>query len=152
MTVVHQIRVPYAGEWLTSNKEKFRYTRAKWVRAWREATLQACRATKPKLPTRITPVTIHAIAYYTGHAPVKDRPNLYPTIKAIIDGLTPMRVITRRTADGTQRRYTTLGYGLLPDDTDQHIHNTTWELRPLPPKAQPYVQLIITHQQPGADQ
>lgn len=121
----YTITVPGCG-WLTANPRSTgdRYGRASTIRAWREATVLVCRAAK--LPTGITPVRIHAIAFYaTPRAPVRDRLNLAPTIKAIVDGLGPARTITR---NGVPFR--SAGYGLVPDDSDEHVWDTTWKVVP----------------------
>jgi len=134
MSTVYRVKVPYAGEWLTSNKTS-RYQHGS--KGWRDATAVACRAAK--LPQGLTPVTIHALAYYTGRAPVRDLANLYPTIKACVDGCTPLRISTRN-----GKRHTRGGYGLIPDDSDRHVIGLpTWELRRS--DTQPYLLLEITH-------
>lgn len=107
--------------WLTANIERHRQARSRKVRAWREATVAAC--TVAGLPKGITPVTITAVVLHAGRAPVRDRLNLAPTLKAIVDGLTPPKTFRR---DG--KTYTTAGYGLLPDDSDRHVVDTTWRL------------------------
>lgn len=118
--VVYQVRIP-AQAWLTSNKtSSYRYGR----RAWRDATSLACRIAK--LPVGLpVPVTIHLMCWWTGrNAPVRDRLNLQPTVKAIVDGLTPLKVVVRKGVMHTRG-----GYGLLVDDDDRHVRDTTWELR-----------------------
>ena len=118
------LTVAFAGAWLTSNPRSTVdwYGRARQVRAWRDATVIACHAARA--PHGITPVRISMVARSTGRAPVRDSMNLYPTVKAIVDGLTPRRVITRG-----KRVYVTPGYGLLPDDDDRHVlGHPTWTL------------------------
>lgn len=119
----HQWRLEvYApDEWLTANIERHRQARSRKVRAWREATVAACH--NARLPLGITPVNITAVVLHAGRAPVRDRLNLAPTLKAIVDGLTPARTFKR---DG--KTYTTAGYGFLPDDSDRHVTGPTWEL------------------------
>lgn len=121
----YTIVVPGCG-WLTANPRSTtdRYGRAATIRAWREATVVAC--LQAKLPKDITPVTIHAVAFYSSRqAPVRDRLNLAPTIKAIVDGLGPPKAWTR---NGAQKR--SAGYGLLPDDSDDHVLSTDWKVIP----------------------
>lgn len=115
------ITIPAPGPWLTANIERFYLGRSAAVRQWREATVWAC--TAARLPTDITPVTIHAACHYVGRAPVRDRLNLAPTIKALVDALTPPRTFVRK-----GKTYTTAGYGLLPDDSDKHVLGTDWQL------------------------
>jgi hypothetical protein len=119
------ITIPAPCDWLTANVERHKYQRAQLVRQWRSATWAAC--TKAKLPTGVTPVDIHAVVRYAGRqAPVRDRLNLAPTVKAIVDGLTPKKTTVR---DG--KTFHALGYGFLPDDSDKHVRATTWELERL---------------------
>lgn len=130
------MHIPFAGEWLTSNPSSTgnRYGRSRAIKAWRETTALICRA--HRLPTGITPVTIQADIYYVRRRPVRDKLNLAPTIKAIVDGLTPPKVWTRG-----GRQYRTLGHGFLPDDSDKHVLATTWDLHPA--QGLPCVELTI---------
>lgn len=118
------VRVPFAGEWLTANPASStdRYGRSRAIRDWREATAAACMAAR--LPKDVTPVRLILGVRYAGNrAPVRDRLNLAPTIKAIVDGLCPPKTITR-----AGRIYRTAGYGLLPDDSDEHVLGTEWTI------------------------
>lgn len=126
------VRIPYAGQWLTANKPaSYRYG----AKEWRDSANVACRAAK--LPRGITPVTLHLVCWYeTKRAPVRDKTNLFPTVKAIVDGLTPTVVSSRQ-----GRPHTRGGYGLIPDDSDRHVYDTTWILMP---GARPGVDLYIT--------
>lgn len=132
------VRVPFCGTWLTANPKSTadRYGRAETIRNWRWATAISCRSAK--LPQGITPVTIHADVFWVGNRPVRDKLNLAPTIKAIVDGLCPEREWTRN-----GRAHRSPGYGLLPDDSDKHVHATTWNLKQSP-TGQPFVELVIT--------
>lgn len=125
------ITIPAPYEWLTSNIERFHYRRATAVRKWRTATLIACR--QARLPLGITPVRITAVAKYAGRRlPVRDRLNLEPTIKAIVDGLTPPKTFRRG------RSWVHLvGYGFLPDDSDKHVLSTDWQLERIDPAWRP---------------
>lgn len=139
-TTCWTIRVP-ACEWLTSNPRSTaaRYARSRAIREWRQAVQVAC--TAAKLPTGISPVRIAAVARYQGRAPVRDRLNLAPTIKAAVDGLGPPRTIQR---GATIIR--TVGYGFLPDDSDAHVLDTTWTLRET--TGQPCLELTLTWEAP----
>lgn len=109
-------------QWLTANRELHYRRRAEIVTTLRSGVVAACH--RADLPKGITPVRLSAIAQYTGRsAPVRDRLNLAPTIKAVVDGLTP-RVEKWRGG----RAVVSLGYGLLPDDSDRHVLDTTWTL------------------------
>lgn len=116
------IRIPFAGEWLTSNPRSTgnRYGRSRAIKDWRNATSAVCHA--EKLPTGLQRVRLDFEVHFTGRAPARDRLNLAPTIKAAVDGLTPLKVVTRK--DGV--RYTMGGYGLIPDDSDRHVASTDW--------------------------
>ena len=132
------IRVPFNAAWLTANPRSTtdRYGRAELIRAWREAVVWACMMAR--LPKGISPVRLHVVMHYIGRRPVRDIDNLAPTVKAIVDGLTPSREFKR---DG--RLYHTAGYGLIPDDSDRHVLGTTKELLPTM-SARPWVDLTIT--------
>lgn len=120
------ITVP-VDAWLTANKELHYQTRSRLVHALRRAVVAACE--RADLPTRITPVRLDAVARYLGRtAPVRDRLNLAPTIKALVDGLTPQVVKTR-----AGKQIVSEGYGLLPDDSDRHVVDTTWRLERITP-------------------
>lgn len=134
---VWQVRVPAPAQWLTANVDHHRYRRAALVRQWRAATVWAC--TAAKLPKGVTPVRIHALVQHAGRAPVRDRLNLAPTIKALVDGLSPSRSFVRAGVT-----HYTVGYGLLPDDSDAHVLDTTWQLeRAVDGRAA--VVLTVTH-------
>lgn len=126
-----------ACEWLTANTRLRPIQVSAEVRLWRQATYVACQ--RDKLPTGVTPVRIVAVAHYVGRAPVRDRLNLAPTVKAIVDGLGPARTIQRGRA-----MIRTVGYGFLPDDSDEHVIDTTWTLERT--DGQPRVELFLTHE------
>ena len=120
----YTIAVP-AAVWLTANKQMHYQARSKAVHTWRRNVVAACE--RAGLPTGITPVRITAAARYLGRtSPVRDRLNLAPTIKAVVDGLTPHKVKIR-----AGRQVVSEGYGLLPDDSDAHVLDTTWHLERL---------------------
>ena len=132
------IRIPFAGEWLTANPRgtSDRYGRSRLIRRWRESAATACLAAR--LPKGITPVRLHVVMHYIGRPPVRDRDNIVPTVKALVDGLTPPREFQRN-----GKWYRTAGYGLIPDDSDRHVLAITRELVPTM-FSQPWVDLIIT--------
>jgi hypothetical protein len=110
-------------EWLTANIDRDKYKRASLVKRIRAAVVKACEI--EGLPKAVGPVTIHGIIHYTSKAsPVRDRLNLAPTIKALVDGMTPAKTYTR---DG--KTHHVPGYGFLADDSDKHVLDTTWELK-----------------------
>jgi hypothetical protein len=118
-----RIAKPLGTPWLTANVERQHYVRSRYVRAWRQATADACLAAR--LPYGVSPVTIYAEVHYASRqAPVKDRLNLANTIKAVVDGLTPQKMRTGK--DGIKRPVP--GYGFLIDDSDRHVLDTAWSL------------------------
>lgn len=120
------IAIP-AESWLTANKQLHHHARSKAVHAWRRSVVAACH--RAGLPTGVTPVRLSAVVQYTGRsAPVRDRLNLAPTIKAIVDGLTPQVVKMR-----AGKPVVSEGYGLLPDDSDRHVLDTSWTLQRFDP-------------------
>jgi len=127
-----------ACEWLTANTRLRPIQVAGEVRLWRQAVFVACQAAK--LPTGITPVRIVAVAHYAGRPPVRDRLNLAPTIKAVVDGLGPARTLFRNGKPAIR----TVGYGFLPDDSDEHVLDTTWKLEQT--LGQPRLELFLTHE------
>lgn len=120
------ITVPVEA-WLTANLHLHFQVRSRHVHAIRRAVVAAC--TRAQLPTGITPVRLDAVVRYIGRtAPVRDRLNLAPTMKALVDGLTPHQVKTR-----AGKQIVSEGYGLLPDDSDRHVVDTTWRLERIDP-------------------
>ena len=83
---------------MNANHRKHWATRAKETRSWKQAAIVAARAAKLEPVTGRVHVTaiIHRRTLHTA-----DVGNFYPTVKAIIDGLTH--------------------YGLWPDDSDPHV-------------------------------
>ncbi len=140
---VYRFEVPFAGEWLTANPRSTQetYRRAGVVRSWREMVVVACK--KAHAPKSIEwPVRVHVIAYYIHHAPVRDSWNLAPTVKALVDGLTPFRTFVRRGRRGVQV-VTFPGYGLLPDDSDTWVRATSVDVV-RSTTGRPYVEMVIT--------
>jgi hypothetical protein len=140
---LYRLEVPFAGEWLTANPRSTEdtYRRAGVVRSWREMVVVACKTAHA--PRGVEwPVKVHVFAYYVGRAPVRDKYNLFPTVKACVDGLTPYRTFMRRTSRGVQV-VTFPGYGLLPDDSDKWVKDTSVDvLRST--SGRPYVEMVIT--------
>ena len=131
------IRVP-ACEWLTDNDRRRPIAVAGIVRDWRQAVVAACQ--QAQLPLNVSPVTIHAVLWWVGRrAPVNDSANLARTVKAIVDGLVPARDWVRGAKRGR-----TVGYGLIPDDSDRHVKATMWELRKSPLQWTAWVDLTVT--------
>lgn len=120
------IGIPVA-QWLTANRDLHYRRRSEVVAGLRTGVVGACH--RAGLPTGVTPVRLSAVAQYVGRsAPVRDRLNLAPTIKALVDGLTPQVIKTRK-----GKHVISAGYGLLPDDSDRHVLDTTWTLQRFDP-------------------
>ena len=114
-------------QWLTANRDLHYRRRSEVVASIRAGVVGAC--TRGDLPKGVTPVRLSAVAQYVSpRAPVRDRLNLAPTIKACVDGLTPQVVKVRK-----GKQVISLGYGLLPDDSDRHVLDTTWTLQRFDP-------------------
>lgn len=104
-------------KWLTANQLNNKHNRI-WrstiTKAWRAAAANAANAAG--LPTGVHRIEVIAVARFLGRAPVRDRDNLRPTLKAVIDGLTPARTFTRQ-----GKTFHSPGHGLIADDDDKHL-------------------------------
>lgn len=123
--------------WLTANDRRIPRAKAGDIAAWRLAAFE--RAKLAKLPRGLDRVRIDCVAFIHGqNKVVREADNLAPTRKAAVDGLGP----DRRTA----RTPRAVGYGLVPDDSDEHVELTAVRIERLP--AHPYrlghLQLTIT--------
>lgn len=135
------VTVPARCRWMTSNKGNARskggrMAIAHLTRQWRFNAYSA--ASLAKLPTGLDHVRMDFEARFRGPAPVRDRMNLYPTIKAVIDGLGPSRISARTPY--------AVGWGLIPDDDDTHLTMGDLRIGPKLPTV-PYGdagQLVIT--------
>lgn len=97
--------------WPTANGRGHTIAISHLVRPWRKAAFEA--AMVARLPKGLDRVRIETEARFPGRAPVRDRLNLYPTIKSVVDGLGPSRVSLRTPH--------AVGWGLVMDDDDQHV-------------------------------
>jgi hypothetical protein len=104
----------------TNNTKGAWYTRSGAARAWREATYLLAKAAK--LPQGLDGVHIHAVFGFTNRRN-RDADNLHPTLKPIVDALGPQRQ-RWATRNGVRRLETSLGYGLVADDTRRYV--STW--------------------------
>lgn len=107
--------------WLTANDRRHHLGQAPLVREWRGAAYLAAKAAH--LPTGLLRVRIDVVAHFRGRPPVRDRANLSPTVKAVVDGLGPARSYKWR-----GRQITSVGYGLIPDDSDKHLDGPYLEI------------------------
>lgn len=119
------MEIPAPADWITSNDltKMNRYRRATLVKAWRSATVNY--AVQARLPQGLDRVGIAAVARFWGRPPVRDTMNLWPTLKAVVDGL-------GRTSQRTVKGVTHIspGYGLIPDDNNKHLIRTNLEMGP----------------------
>jgi hypothetical protein len=127
---------------LTENERRRSIAKADDVSLWRGAVKTACQ--RARLPQDVSCRVRIAVTYrFAGRPPVNDLHNIMPTSKAIIDGLTPQRVVRTKTGANVH-----IGYGLIPGDTDRWVdgpHHHRGE--PLP--AKPYgprgeVEITVT--------
>lgn len=119
------LEIPAPADWITSNDltKMNRYRRASLVKAWRAATVNY--AVQARLPQGLDRVKIAALARFWGRPPVRDTMNLWPTFKAVVDGL-------GRTSKRTVKGITHIspGYGLIPDDNNKHLIGTSLDMGP----------------------
>jgi hypothetical protein len=125
-----EITIGAPCEWLTANDRLDRWEKAHRVRLWRTAAY--VHAVKAKLPTGLDRVKIVAVARFAGRPPVRDVENLAPTVKAVVDGLGPRRETHRAGGEVI----VSVGYGLVPDDSDKHVDGPYLSIgEPLPRRA-----------------
>lgn len=101
-------------DWLSSNDRRSRWEKARLTRTWRQSAY--VRAQAARLPKGLTKVRIDATLYFTTNR-ARDAPNYTDTLKPVIDGLS--RDKSRITKTG--RPVFAPGYGLIVDDTPQHL-------------------------------
>lgn len=109
------ITINAPDRWLTANDRSHRRVQAPIIAAWRRTSFQMALAAK--LPKGLTRVRIEPTARFPGRSPVRDAPNLAPTVKAAVDGLGPQD--RGKTSKGMP--WIAPGYGLVPDDSDQFV-------------------------------
>jgi hypothetical protein len=101
--------------WLNANDRLNRYIKAEYTSRWRAAAFVA--AARAKLPKGLARVRVEPVFHFAVKAH-RDAPNLYPTVKACIDGFGPQFL---RVPKGKFRGASAPGYGLIPDDTAEHL-------------------------------
>ena|SRR5581483_8589118 len=126
MTVEWHMRVTAPCKWLTANDRRTPIAQSALIRQWREASFAAAKVAH--LPVGLQRVRIDVVAHFRGRPPVRDRSNLAPTIKAVVDGLGPARDFLWR-----GKPFHAVGYGLIPDDSDAYLDGPHLEIgAPLP--------------------
>lgn len=125
--------IPAPCEYLNANDRMHRMEEAAAIKAWRDASYT--RAGKATLPKGLERVSIAARLFFETNRH-RDRENYYATTKPIIDGLT------------APKRAGQTGYGLIPDDTPEHLApvSIVFQVGPMPRSATRFglVQLLIT--------
>jgi crossover junction endodeoxyribonuclease RusA len=95
-----------AAKWLNANEHLNKFKRNRLVQEWRQITME--RAIQMGLPRDVADkVFIEAFVHMDSDRSY-DAQNLYPTAKAMIDGLVLGKGKIK-------------GYGLLPDDSNHHV-------------------------------
>lgn len=94
----HTLSIPAPAKWLNANDRTHWAPKAKLTRTWRQAANVYAR--QARLPKGLLEVRIEAVIHKsTGNR--YDAGNLYPTLKAVVDGL--------------------IDYGLCADDDNDHL-------------------------------
>jgi len=94
----HIVRIPAPAPWINSNQRQDLRAQTSTRRAWRDAG--RIHAMSARLPKGITAVRVIATCHPVTNRR-RDVGNLYPTAKAVVDGL--------------------VDYGLIVDDDDRHL-------------------------------
>ena len=104
MTDAYILVIPAPAPWINANDREHYHAKAALTKAWRARA--AWVATQARIPRIDVPVSIEAIVHKSNRVRF-DPPNLYPTIKAAIDGL------VRHPKHG--------GADVLADDDSEHV-------------------------------
>lgn len=139
MTVArtYQLMIPAPDKWLSANDRRHRYGQAAVVRTWRQAAFTYAR--KAQLPRGLARVRIDAVLHFPTRRG-RDEANYQSTLKPIVDGLGPDR--TRITTAG--KKIFAPGWGLITDDTPEHLDGPHLAISPHPVAAPGYVVVTIT--------
>lgn len=109
------IQFPAPAKFLTANDKRHWSKKGDDIQAWRAAVVAACR--QAHLPQDVAKKVRVDVTYrFRGRPPVRDTGNLAPNSKALVDGLTPHRVV--QTKKGPKVH---IGYGLIPDDARRWV-------------------------------
>jgi hypothetical protein len=74
---------------------------------------------------------------------VRDEDNLWPTLKAVVDALTPQRAVPIAAKNGKRGRVAVhVGAGIIPDDTSQYVARRSPHIEP-PDPADPHMFVVI---------
>jgi hypothetical protein len=102
------LTIPAVTPWLDANRRSGMHhmARHKAVKEWRQAAYWA--AVQARLPKGLQRVRIVATLHFPTNRH-RDHENYYDAIKPVIDGL------------AAPRKPGQVGYGLIPDDTPEHL-------------------------------
>jgi hypothetical protein len=102
------LTIPAPTQWVDANRRAGMHhmARHREVKAWRETAYWA--AASARLPKGLQRVRIVATLHFPTNRH-RDRENYYDAIKPVIDGL------------AAPRKAGQVGYGLIPDDTPEHL-------------------------------
>jgi hypothetical protein len=108
-------RIPAPTQWLDTNTRDGMHhmPRSRATKEWRNAAYWA--AAGARLPKGLQRVSIAATLYFPVHRN-RDRENYYDAVKPVIDGLT------------APKKPGQAGWGLIPDDTPEHLAPVTLHL------------------------
>jgi len=109
------LTIPAPTKWLDANRRTSMHhmARSRDARKWRELAYWAAAAAK--LPKGLDRVHITATLHFPQNRH-RDRENYYDAVKPVIDGL------------AAARKPGQIGYGLIPDDTPEHLAPVVIEL------------------------
>ena len=109
------LTIPAPARWLDANTRARMHhmARSKTTRTWRETAYWA--AASARLPKGLQRISVTATLHFPTNRH-RDRENYYDAIKPVIDGL------------AAPRKAGQVGYGLIPDDTPEHLAPVVIEL------------------------
>lgn len=138
MARTYELMIPAPARWLSANTTKGgRYGLAAVKKEWRVAAYVYARAAG--LPRGLDRVRITAVLHFATRRG-RDEANYHATLKPIVDGLGPDR--SRITKAG--KKVFAPGWGLITDDTPDHLDGPHITIAPHPVAAPGYVVVTIT--------
>jgi crossover junction endodeoxyribonuclease RusA len=137
------VRLPWARSPLSANHRMNRWDRAVTVRQVRETAKMLYLAARIP-PLQRVEVELHWVPARGGH---RDEDNLWPTLKAVVDALTPQRAVRVAPKNGRRGRIVVhVGAGIIPDDTCQYVARRSPHIDP-PDPGDPH--MFRGHPRPG---
>lgn len=137
------IAFPAPAKMLSSNSRHHWRSTSPIRKAWREAMFW--HATAAKLPTGLAKVRVDVVLRFPTAAR-KDAPNYHQwVLKPLVDALGPAREQTIRRGPRAGTVVREVGYGLIPDDTQQYVDGPFPRIgEPVRDKAMPFGQVTVT--------